>query len=671
MSSTPEVSIITLTYLNNWSVYTEDFVKQVLSMTDGVDFEVIVVDNGTKPPVEKCASSIVKNDSRVKIVTPKSNLGFSGGNNFGARFASGKNLLFVNDDVVIHNPDWLKKLLRAKNDGTFVGAQLISGNSLTEYRLSDVDYLGGWCVLMTRHEYNAVGGWDTDFGKGFFEDVWMSVKMVNAGKKLVGVDCGLEHLGSKTVSKVGPSELTKFAKTVYLSKMSMSESKPSVAFYYNGYSFSDSDYEGRGVGGAEGALIQLAREMVLNNWHVEVFNGGNMSGYFNGVLYKNISEFNPLEYRDVFVLWRDFYPNLDAIFAKTKIFFSCDQQTSGDWNTDIFPHVDGVVAISQFHRDYMASHYNITKDDITVMDLGIKKSDYAKILPKIKGKMIYCSVPGRGLKYLPYAYAEIKKKVPYASLYITSDYTLWGSQDPLNKEYIDMFLSLPDVHFLGKVSREELVFHQLTSEIMAYPCDYEENFCISAMECIAAGAVPVTFNIGAMGTTVGDSGIVINTKVSSNPETAIQTFILSICNLLQDENTRNSMEERGKFRAMNSYSWDYLGKNYSDLFKKIMKDCEDLDMQTCEICEETFTCAFDMFKHRSEKHITKYIMPNSLSKDIIVTVSTRRKVELSINNMSWNGKELKMPKESLSDVIRILKEAYGDDIVLAIGQLSS
>src|SRR5207244_6817836 len=51
---------------------------------------------------------------------------------------------------------------------------------------------------------------------------------------------------------------------------------------------------------------------------------------------------------------------------------------------------------------------------------------------------------------------------------------------------------------------------QLEAELMLYPCIFEEMFCISALECMAAGAVPVTTSTGALPTTVGACGILID-----------------------------------------------------------------------------------------------------------------------------------------------------------------
>ena len=59
--------------------------------------EVIVVDNASK---EDEASIIASRYPQVKVIRSEQNLGFAGGNNLGIKAAQGKNLFFINNDVM-------------------------------------------------------------------------------------------------------------------------------------------------------------------------------------------------------------------------------------------------------------------------------------------------------------------------------------------------------------------------------------------------------------------------------------------------------------------------------------------------------------------------------------------------------------------------------------------
>lgn len=156
---------------------------------------------------------------------------------------------------------------------------------------------------------------------------------------------------------------------------------------------------------------------------------------------------------------------------------------------------------------------------ITVIDCGVRLSDYEAKVDRIPGRLIYCSVPDRGLVVLHKAWPIIKAAVPSATLVITSDYRLWGLPAG-NQNHRLAWAGLPGVDFLGAVPRGQLCRLQQQADIMAYPCTDEELFCISVAECQVAGAVPVTPNIGALATT-NQFGIVMKEPVNSGGFPAI------------------------------------------------------------------------------------------------------------------------------------------------------
>jgi len=99
------------------------------------------------------------------------------------------------------------------------------------------------------------------------------------------------------------------------------------------------------------------------------------------------------------------------------------------------------------------------------------------------------------------AWPIIKGAVPDTSLVITSDYRLWGSPDARNDQDRANFFGWKDVTFLGAVNRQRMVEEELKAEIHAYPCTYDELFCISIAETQVAGAYPISTDVGAMETT--------------------------------------------------------------------------------------------------------------------------------------------------------------------------
>ena len=251
-----------------------------------------------------------------------------------------------------------------------------------------------------------------------------------------------------------------------------------------------------GLGGAELALHTMCEEWHKSGHRVRLYNNPSIS---NGSPYEQypIEAFIPHEARDILIVFRS--PNHRAIGATgKKIWWSCDQYTIGDFRF-FASSVDRIVTISPTHAEYFRGVYGI--QNTTIIDCPVRVQDYEESLEKISHRMIFCSVPDRGLAILADAYPRIKNAIPDTSLVITSDYRLWGSHGANNERFIQRFMGMDGVKFLGAIPRREMVREQLLAEVQAYPCLYQELFAIAVAECQVAGAYPVTSSYGALETT--------------------------------------------------------------------------------------------------------------------------------------------------------------------------
>jgi glycosyltransferase involved in cell wall biosynthesis len=212
-----------------------------------------------------------------------------------------------------------------------------------------------------------------------------------------------------------------------------------------------------------------------------------------------------------------------------------------------------IVAVSAFHRDRRI--VNPTGTRIRVLDLGVNAEDYLVQPTKVRGKLLYCSVPTKGVEHLPPIFRGVRDRFPDAELWLTSDMTLWG-RESLGPWIQSLFDGIGGVHFLGAIPRAELVAHQLTAEVMAYPVQAPEHFCISAMECMAAGAVPVATRRGAMETTVAEYGILV--PGDPHDQGFRRRFAESIVGLLSDRERLRGLAARARRRALEEYSWSAL-----------------------------------------------------------------------------------------------------------------
>lgn len=329
------------------------------------------------------------------------------------------------------------------------------------------------------------------------------------------------------------------------------------------------DIYGRGVGGAELALFSWSEEMAKRGHQVRIFNDPREVGFHNDVEFRPCAQFSPEEKRDVFVAFRS--PNrYTRIVNKNddstvRLFWSCDQQTTGDFRSQMFPFVDRVVCISPYHVDYFKRNYQISENKVGYFDLGVRLDDYNhSSIEKKKGQCIFCSIPERGLDVLKVMWPSIVRVVPRAELIITSDYRLWGAPSEGNHKHKLAWLHKENVKFLGAIPRKELVQYQLSSDLHVYPSTYEEMFCISSAECQVAGAYSITSNTGALRDT-NEFGLVLE----GGPMVSgwVDKFAEQVINHLSNPKELEKKQKESARLARLRFDWSIICEKWEHLIE--------------------------------------------------------------------------------------------------------
>lgn len=119
-SNIPFVSIIVLNY--NGAKFVRNCLNTLLNINYPT-YEVVFVDNCSADNSLEIATMEFKHFSRLKIYKLQKNLGYTGGNNFGARYTHKKSeyLLFLNIDTEVE-PNFLLQLVKIMESDYYIGA---------------------------------------------------------------------------------------------------------------------------------------------------------------------------------------------------------------------------------------------------------------------------------------------------------------------------------------------------------------------------------------------------------------------------------------------------------------------------------------------------------------------------------------------------------------------
>src|SRR3990167_273832 len=178
----------------------------------------------------------------------------------------------------------------------------------------------------------------------------------------------------------------------------------------------------------------------------------------------------------------------------------------------------------------------------------------------------------RGLEWLLQMWPEIKKQVPDVTLKCYYGWNLFDfvhSNNPERqawKKKINEMMQQDGITHVGRVGHKELQKAIEESGIWAYPTDFGEISCISAMRAQIGGCIPVVSDYAALKETV-QYGIKVPLGEPYKVRTKEwqETYIKALVNQLnQDETERESMMAwaKGKF------AWAEVAKSWDEEFNK-------------------------------------------------------------------------------------------------------
>lgn len=232
---------------------------------------------------------------------------------------------------------------------------------------------------------------------------------------------------------------------------------------------------------------------------------------------------------------------------------------------NILPRLTNIVVLSEWHKAHIISKYevhspesiakfhiigNALQDDHIDMITRIQRTQQTdrQVDARVKNRFIWVSAHDRGLEMLLSRFPKIQEQLPDSELHIYRE---------CSRELQDKFTH-PFFKYHGYAANDEILKCMMRSQYWFYPTDFEETFCISALEAQACGCICIASPKGALQEIIADRGILINENVCTE---AFWTEAITIFNSISTSatvcNNQDSMDW-GKQQTWSKRSMDWL-----------------------------------------------------------------------------------------------------------------
>lgn len=203
--SAPNVNIAIVTY--NRLDLTKICLEALFAKTRG-NFTANIVDNGSSDGTPEYLEQLAAGESRARVTFLGANRGLTVGRNQAWDSQPADYYAVMDNDIRVHDPDWLLKLTAFLDRNPEVGmAAYHLANWSHRYqemtlpsgdRFVDSDLCNGGCAMIRRREFEAFGFWNEDYGKYGLEDMDYCLRLALKDFRVgyLGLRSGeVEHMG--------------------------------------------------------------------------------------------------------------------------------------------------------------------------------------------------------------------------------------------------------------------------------------------------------------------------------------------------------------------------------------------------------------------------------------------------------------------------------------------
>ena len=315
------------------------------------------------------------------------------------------------------------------------------------------------------------------------------------------------------------------------------------------------------ISGSEIMAVNLAKEFTKYNYRVFVFGSFqnknvNYEGIDNnGVEYIDLEYFTEFALKyviDYLIVSRHasnlcYYNNIKNVFLWVHDTLPILlEKNSKSFQTHKIKFKK-LISVTNWQKNNIIKHCEISDEFIYVSRNAINPDRFNHVAKKVPYRFIYSSCVFRGLDTLIDIFPRIKEKYPESTLH------LFVRKEDIDIETMNKIKKMDYVFVNGRVSQEQLAVEFLKSDIFLYPTDFQETYCITALEAMISKCLVVTVDYCGLGEIVKSRGITVPYPIRDN----IDELLRKLFFVLDKPNMKNHIIDT-------AYNWA-IKQNYEEL----------------------------------------------------------------------------------------------------------
>lgn len=220
--------------------------------------------------------------------------------------------------------------------------------------------------------------------------------------------------------------------------------------------------------------------------------------------------------------------------------------------------IDAYVYVSHWQHEKFRYIHHIPLENAYIIKNAIEPIEFIE-KPKDRIKLIYTSMPYRGLKILLDAFELLNRND--VDLEVYSSTIIYGEEyvEYEGDKYESLFeraRNMKGVNYRGYAPHPEVIKALQESHIFAYPCIFEETACLSMIEAGAAGCNLVVTNIGGLPETGSVYANLV--PIQADEELLVKNYAEALNNTIDNywsDKNQQHLKEQSEFYNKH-YSWE-------------------------------------------------------------------------------------------------------------------